>query len=408
MLKILSIVIAFIFYFSHITDVQAEDLIPTTNILKHLYSFNKNSPIPLPTGGVNKDEYTRWYRSLSQADKNQALAGAVNFCQPELVEISIKNGGNITTPVYTLKSGAFVENKSPENYKNLKYTDNYSSFIYTSGTREQVWQDAQKRAPEAAFRISVSDRISPHSSSPYGIAKFDSPLSSSYVSLLSQGILSCDEGQKLKMVNLLLKYGANPNIYNEYGESALTHALLFMKEGIFTPEEKEVSRQIFKLLLQNAPTTGWDWEVSSGAVAYALSTGDKEVLDMIKSHNLKFSTKTIAAKESLLMTAFVNTPDNHKLLKDLLQNGIDVNYRDAAGQTALFPAVFGNNVEAAKILLENGIDAEAVDNYGHTAWWFCENLYNENEAVCNVHPLGQKYYAKKNKKQKAYNAPNLL
>ena len=77
------------------------------------------------------------------------------------------------------------------------------------------------------------------------------------------------------------------------------------------------------------------------------------------------------------------------MLSDLLQNGVDVNYKNAAGQTALFAAVAKQNAQAVKILLEQGADAAITDKYGNNAWKACDMPDNLQDDACALHPLGQ-------------------
>ena len=48
----------------------------------------------------NKEQFTHWYKSLNQTDKNQVLAGTVVLCRSDLTDIALKQGGDINTPVF--------------------------------------------------------------------------------------------------------------------------------------------------------------------------------------------------------------------------------------------------------------------------------------------------------------------
>ncbi len=65
----------------------------------------------------------------------------------------------------------------------------------------------------------------------------------------------------------------------------------------------------------------------------------------------------------LIMAIIVNQPDQ---VRTLVENGEDLEWRNAHGETPLFFAVAFNNPELVRLFLELGAEVNAVDNQGRT------------------------------------------
>jgi len=58
---------------------------------------------------------------------------------------------------------------------------------------------------------------------------------------------------------------------------------------------------------------------------------------------------------------------NTESVKELINQGVDINQRDDNGRTALMFAVVNRHYETMKVLLEHGADVNATSNKGGTA-----------------------------------------
>ena len=58
-----------------------------------------------------------------------------------------------------------------------------------------------------------------------------------------------------------------------------------------------------------------------------------------------------------------------ELASELIASGAKVNSEDDSGQTAIFYAVRGRNLEMVRFLVEQGADVAHEDNSRHTALW---------------------------------------
>lgn len=117
----------------------------------------------------------------------------------------------------------------------------------------------------------------------------------------------------------LLKDGAEVNLKNSDGESALLEACVF----------KEIA--IVKELLM----MGCDVDI-----------------------------KNDRGETALMMV--VNMGDG-EVVKDLIKKGADLEAKDNEGATALMRAAWNGKKEMVKVLIENGVDINAMDNNGKTA-----------------------------------------
>lgn len=358
----------------------------------------------------NKEQFTHWYKSLNQTDKNQVLAGTVVLCRSDLTDIALKQGGDINTPVFYVYQHAGYCGLKCQGVNNI-YTTNFPYLI----------NDFHKREFAKDMDIYLSKTVT---------------------SLLSQGILSChQEDEKLKMAKLLLKNGANVNIANKYGENAFEHALLYLtlseSQNKYSTDTSassslDTTRKLIKLLLEYFPDENWNKEVTTGAIIYALSLGDAEIIAMIRQKGFKkIKLNTQSAKGAILYNMYMsynfpNNASNIKTLKKLISSGVDLNdsgangilpllyvvdqerYSDkkglielmlksgahvdvqyADGKTPLALAVERESTEIAQKLIEYGADVLIPDIQGVTAFESCKTSKRD---VCKIHPLGLKYY----------------
>lgn len=354
----------------------------------------------------DKSQFKTWYKSLNSNDKNQFLAGTVTFCQPELTEIALTNGGDIKTPVYHIFSAA-----------SYGMTDTYLDVIFISGSKEQ----ADKTA--LAYNRNISEKHTYDSK--HKNLSGEMILSDSFISLLSQGIAGCASPEdKIEMTKILLKNGADINTTNKYGENAFQFAVeairFYTKFGeVFSDQvsqisESEAIKQLFKLLIENIPPEGVSPEVQTGAVLYALSYGDEEITDMVKKAGFKINFNTAIIQYAMPDIICAQNEVNNKLLQDLLNSGVKpkdefifsaiqcrnpqaaealLNRGVTASSSALSLAVHYGEEDIVKQLLSHGAKTTMSD--GRSAFESCaSNLLSSMESICSLNEEGYKLYKK--------------
>ena len=69
------------------------------------------------------------------------------------------------------------------------------------------------------------------------------------------------------------------------------------------------------------------------------------------------------------MTEFIKAVETNNIeeVKRMMQSGIDLNYRNNNGNTALMYAIMYNRVEIARMLIDSGVDVNIRDNRDNTA-----------------------------------------
>lgn len=130
------------------------------------------------------------------------------------------------------------------------------------------------------------------------------------------------------------------------------------------------------------PQKGSWVSVSTFAHEEDLATEDKSIVDFIKEGNLTELEKSLANPE---VPSIVNELDdeglglvhwaadrgNERVLKLILAvPGIDIDLRDAGGQTALHYASSCGNRDCVKVLVDSGADRNAKDDEGES----CEDV----------------------------------
>lgn len=195
-----------------------------------------------------------------------------------------------------------------------------------------------------SFQLKMTEKLLQAGAKADGIADIDN-----LDSPLMRVMMYCDKS----MANLLLKYGADVNAKNKYGDTAAALASRWghndMLELLF-PKQHEV------ILLQNE---GKNKNVSAFT--------DNQIASMKIRANINekndngYTFLMIALEEGQSQTA-----------EYLINLGIDVNLKNKAGRTALMFAAKGGFIEIVRLLLKKGVRTDLVDDYGYSALRFAE------------------------------------
>ena len=99
------------------------------------------------------------------------------------------------------------------------------------------------------------------------------------------------------------------------------------------------------------------------ALAYALENDDRKMFRLLLSSGAN-SKVEILNKSSLLI--YYVTLKKYLMIEDLLKSGIDPNFQDRLGMTALMHSIEKSNVNAVNILIKQDFDKEVTDFSGKT------------------------------------------
>ena len=357
-------------------------------------------------------QFTTWYKGLNQENKDLVLAGTIYTCKPDLTKTALAEGGNINTKisVINITSG---------------HDDHSSAYIYAYSSGDiddfmmKVIAAGMAKSAQAVKEESCGHTFSHMSSGTPGL-----------MSLISASIKFCPTTDtKAKMLQLLKSNGSDINETNYLHVSPLSEAIeqknikiieLLLQNGADFSKTFALSRMIdeYDTFHTNAETEAiWDYVIAylqnhkltpeAETDAYIkgrlrikylhtpeadidLYTDDFDaawIKDRLEEDN-RLNTKleqlnlhpdysTIAAKEGILAAA-----EQHKytLLQELVDNGVDVNYQNEDGRTALFHVtnIYIHNlndedIEAIKYLLNHGADINHQDKYGRTALFHVTN-----------------------------------
>ena len=344
----------------------------------------------------NPQQFTTWYKGLNQENKDLVLAGTIYTCKPDLTKTALAEGGNINTKisVINITSG---------------HDDHSSAYIYAYSSGDiddfmmKVIAAGMAKSAQAVKEESCGHTFSHMSSETPGL-----------MSLISASIKFCPTTDtKAKMLQLLKSNGSDINETNDLHVSPLSEAIeqknikiieLLLQNGADFSKTFALSRMIdeYYTFHTNAETEAiWDYviaylqnhkltpEAETDAYIKGRLEEDNRLNTKLEQLNLHPDYSTIAAKEGILAAA-----EQHKytLLQELVDNGVDVNYQDKYGRTALFhvtntPKPSNKDIEAIKYLLNHGADTSIKDKDGKTAFDDC--AYK----ICKLSPYGMRKFS---------------
>ncbi|WP_219350559.1 ankyrin repeat domain-containing protein, partial [Campylobacter fetus] len=128
---------------------------------------------------------------------------------------------------------------------------------------------------------------------------------------------------------------------------------------------------IVKLLLDYNASVNMTNDHNYTALIYACIYGKADVVKILLEYKADMYIET-TLENNYLTALMIACSENHtEIVRTLLENGYDPNYKNQKGETALiYYALMKNNKpsrEIIKILLEYGADINAKDNRGFTA-----------------------------------------
>ncbi len=99
------------------------------------------------------------------------------------------------------------------------------------------------------------------------------------------------------------------------------------------------------------------------ALAYALENDDRKMFKLLVANGANPKAQ-ILNKSSLLIYYVIMK--KYSLIEDLLESGVDPNFQDRLGMTALMHSIEKANVNAVNVLIQHDINHEITDFSGKT------------------------------------------
>ncbi len=109
------------------------------------------------------------------------------------------------------------------------------------------------------------------------------------------------------------------------------------------------------------------------ALAYALENDDKKMFKILLDGGA--DTKIRILKKSSLLIFYV-AMNKHMLIDNLILSGIDIEYQDKLGMTALMHSIEKGNVNAVNILIKAKVNIDLTDFSGKTIFDYADASRN--------------------------------
>lgn len=161
----------------------------------------------------------------------------------------------------------------------------------------------------------------------------------------------------LDNVKKLLDSGASANAYSPGGDRAIFHAV------------KSGSRDITSLLLEHGADPNVSFEDATGSpLDFAAAGGDPEMVRLLIKNRADVNYKMRGGHTALHTACMQKESEQARaVITLLLQSGAEVNAVTHFGVTPLMNAVEADNTAAVKILLQRGADPHIRNIKGKTA-----------------------------------------
>ena len=109
------------------------------------------------------------------------------------------------------------------------------------------------------------------------------------------------------------------------------------------------------------------------ALSYALLNDDRKMFNLLVSNGA--NTKVTILNKTSLLIYYVNI-QKYSLIEDLIKSGIDLNFQDKLGMTALMHGIEKGNVNAVNLLLREAFDRGLTDFSGQTIFDYADSSRN--------------------------------
>jgi len=174
-------------------------------------------------------------------------------------------------------------------------------------------------------------------------------------------ILACKKGQENAALTLL-DYNCDPNCQNKYKETAL---LLACKKGLLNV--------VKKLLELKVDVNLCNYKKESPLIM-ACWKKQKAIVELLLQQNVDINHCNSLKESSLFVACY---QDSIEIAKLLLEHNADINSKNINDETPLMAACNNNNEELVKLLMEHNADPNVKNTNGETPMTIAEKFKNE-------------------------------
>lgn len=182
------------------------------------------------------------------------------------------------------------------------------------------------------------------------------------------------------IVKLLVQNGANVNVVNDEGKTAL----IIASERGHSLAIRELIRKGANIEFKIQKGSKYNWNEGFTAVMVAAYEGHLNALNELILNGADLNVKDKREETTLMYISRKGVNQYGDILNILLKNGADVNIQNEQGKTALMNAVGEADYYTVKMLLANGANIDIKDNNGRTALMIAKKLRNNRGVVTKL------------------------
>ncbi len=136
-------------------------------------------------------------------------------------------------------------------------------------------------------------------------------------------------------------------------------------DKVFMTAVKKKNYKKVQEMLDNDAAINYKDSNNLVALAYALDNEDRRMFKLLVENGANIK-KIILNKSSLLI--FYVSMKKFMLIEDIIETGIDINFQDRLGMTALMHSIEKENINAINLLIKHNADKELTDFSGKTVF----------------------------------------
>ena len=134
-------------------------------------------------------------------------------------------------------------------------------------------------------------------------------------------------------------------------------------DKVFMTAVKKKNYKKVEEMLDNDAAINYKDSNNLVALAYALDNEDRRMFKLLVENGA--NTKKIILNKSSLLIFYVSMK-KFMLIEDIIETGVDINFQDRLGMTALMHSIEKENINAINLLIKHNANKELTDFSGKT------------------------------------------